>query len=261
MRKNKRFGVVITAYEQVELVRQNILNFRNNFSSEVIKRCPIVVVSTTNKIKESTGFEELAEIPELRPLTVLVLKNAPGNEGNLWEPPTQEYINWRHKFLPGRIFYSMQKGFNVLHDMGMNTGLHLHSDTFWKPNAELQLIKEIEQLEDGLLGIHDLCLEDNGNYAPIGTHVHPEGLLWNITECKKLGILDIFTCFNRDFRHYNWGSVESLIGCWYNYKLCGQNIMGPQDELSKRFSYYFESRMFRDYHGDWEHLTNLSGTQ
>lgn len=250
------FGILITAYENVEQVLENIKHIRKNFT--YINKCSIVVISTTEKEEIKQKFVNLLYTEGLQPLIVKVLYNVPGNPGVKWERPDFETaINWRHRYLGGRIFKSISHGFNLLYDMDIEVGLHLHSDTFLKQSYEQTLLEEMENVQDGYLGYWDLCIEDTGT----GVHVHPEGILWHLPGCKECGIIDIFSCFdNSDFKCWNFGSIEALIGSWCNYRLCNKNI-GIDDRGCSQFYADFKVRCKRPYHGDFEHIINLTGTQ
>ena len=248
------FGILITAYENVEQSLQNILHIRKNFNS--INKCQIVVISTTEKPEVRQQFTNLLYREGLQPLIVKVLDNVPGNPGVCWQPPEQVYNSWRHKWLPIRIFKSLSAGFNLLYEVGIEVGLHLHSDTFLKSEYEERLLDEITDIQKDCLGYWDLCIEDH-----TGVHVHPEGMAWFLPKCKELGILDIPNCFyQKHYRHWNWASTESLIGTWCNYRLCAQNI-GIDERGCQNFYNEFKVRTKRPYHGDFEHIINLGGVQ
>ena len=252
----KDFGILITAYENVEQVLENIRHIRKNFKE--INKCQIVVISTTEKDEVKQKFVNLLYTEGLQPLIVKVLDNVPGNPGVSWERPAFETsINWRHRYLGGRIFKSMSHGFNLLYNLDIETGLHIHSDTFLKSTYENELLQEIDSVNSKYLGYWDICIEDTGT----NVHIHPEGILWHLPDCKELGILDIFNCFNHcHYKCWNFGSIEALIGTWCNYRQSCQNI-GIDERASDKFYEYFKVRCRRPYHGDFEHLINLAGTQ
>jgi len=254
----KDFGILITAYENVEQTLQNIKHIRKNFSR--INKCQIVVISTTEKPQIRQQFTNLLYHEGLQPLIVKVLDNVPGNPGVEWERPEWETaINWRHRYLGGRIFKSLSVGWNILYDLGIKTCLHLHSDSFINQGYENNLLIEIENIGNAYLGYWDICNEDTGGL----NHIHPEGILIDLASCKNYGILDIFECFKHPaFQVWNWGSIEALIGCWFNFKIDdkAKNI-GIDDVCCKRYYEVFQVRCQRMYHGVFDHIVNLGGVQ
>lgn len=251
------FGFLITAFENVEQTLQNIRHIRG---FPRLDRSQICVVSTTENESVIDRFNNLLYTEGLQPLIIKVIKEAPGNSTNPWEPPKQDYISWRHKWLGPRILKSFDVGFNLLYESGVDVALHLHSDTFWKPDAETQLIEEIEHIKPNsykCAGYWDLCIEDNG----LGLHPHPEGQVLDIGFLKHMGILPFSDCYKDDnFVHWNWGSVESLIANWCHYKLTNR-CLEEFEKPKQIFLNMFKVRMTRPYHGDWSHLVNLGGVQ
>lgn len=249
------FGILITAYENVEQTLQNILHIRKNFTS--INKCQIVVISTTEKQSVKEAFTNLLYREGLQPLIVKVLDNVPGNPGCNWERPEWETaINWRHRYLGGRIFKSLSVGWNLLYDLDIEIVYHLHSDSFIKPQYEPQLLNEIYDLQHDFMGIWDICIEDTGNL----NHIHPEGMNLNIQKCRENNILDIFDCFNCSYKTWNPGSIEAVIGTFVNYCLCGRSVK-IDEECSQLYYQEFVVRTKRSYHGDFEHIINLGGVQ
>lgn len=257
----EEIGIVMTCYENTKQVLDNIRHIRN---FKELKDSPICVVSTTDKDNIEKEFVNLSYAELVQPLIINIWKTAPGNKDGIKISKIENLntISWRHKFLPSRILLSMERGINLLRNYKVKYVLHIHSDTFIK-NSQW-IIEETRWLSRGVLGFGDLCLEDNGDYAPYGVHFHPESLTFNIDECSKLGILEfsnIFYDFTHQFKHYNFFSIESLMGCWINYCISKNCIMGPQDNCSSEFYDKFWVRCKRPYHGDFEHILNLEGVQ
>jgi hypothetical protein len=249
-------GIVISTFENILQVIENIKLLR---SYENFKKSIIVVVTTSENKEVIERFQKLALGPGMQPLLIEVIRNCPGNSDSKWEPPPfcydtpTEKDSWRAKFLPVRILRSMEVGFKRLYEMGCKTGLHIHGDMFVTEFFQDTMPEELRILETKL-GIWDLCEEDNGIYGPIGVHVHPAPLNLNLTECNRLGILDFGCFYHKEFTHYNWISIESLIGCWANFCLCKQSILKPSDKCSDDFYNSFIVRTKRFYHGNFVHL-------
>lgn len=251
-----KFGFLITAFENVEQTLQNIRHIRGY---PRLGKSQICVVSTTENQQVIDKFNSLLYTEGLQPLILKIIRDTPGNSTNPWEPPKQDYINWRHKWLPPRILKSFDVGFNLLYESGIDVALHLHSDTFWHNTyeAETKLMVEAEKSYEAYAGYWDLCIEDNW----LGVHPHPEGILIDIGFFKHMGILPFFNCYgDPNFVHWNWGSPESLIANWCHYKITG--ICLKEHEKPKQiFLNMFRARMSRTYHGNWDHLVNLEGVQ
>ena len=245
-------GIVLTCYENLEHTKINLELLRR---MSIYRDSPIIVV-TTSPNKEIQ--EEFCKLNNKTTKTIIL--NAPGNPGVNWEPPPGNYDtpkeknSWRARYLPARLLYSMSVGFNELSLLDVNVALHLHSDTFWKPDHEYMLVEEQEKLKE-LYGIWDLRLEDKGWYVPLGSLPHPAPMHLNLKKCGALDIINFHKVFfHPKFKHYNFISVESLIGCWVNFCLCGQSVMGPEDKCCKEFYDKFKMRFKRFYHGNFEHL-------
>jgi len=99
--------IIITTYQQVELVRENIANFRNNFKG-YFSTCPIVIIPSS---EQEVGFNKLPK--EFENVHVINFFDAPGSANCTWydfQDPNRRPINWHHAFLPPRIFMSIEKG-------------------------------------------------------------------------------------------------------------------------------------------------------
>ena len=251
-------GFVITCFENLEhcIVNIELIRRMQSFKNSVIS-----VISTTANNNIADGFRNLAYKPGLQPILIDVLENSAGNPGVAWEPPpTQDYDtpheknSWRARFLPMRLLKSMSVGFNRLVQCDCDTALHLHSDTFWKLDHEKLLLDEQDRLKE-IYGIWDLCIEDSGGFGPKGIHPHPAPMHLNLQECYKLDIINFHKVFYHDtFRHYNFKSIESLIGCWANFCLCGKSVLNKDDTCCQEFYDKFKVRCQRYYHGNFPHI-------
>ena len=69
------FCFIITAYKQLRLTEQNVLNIRNNYNH--LNSCPIIIVSTS---EEDIGFDSISEKHD----NIYVIKffDAPGSLKN-----------------------------------------------------------------------------------------------------------------------------------------------------------------------------------
>lgn len=248
---NKKLGILITAYNDFNQVLENIRHIR---SFPKIGKSEIVVISTAHQQNIVDSFYNMSYSTGVQPLTVKVI-DVPGNPNNEWEPPSQEYISWRHKYLSPRIFKSFDIGFNLLDLLNCDIGLNLHSDTFLQRNYEDVLLNEIEECST-IGAIWDICKEDSGNQL----HVHPENIMINLRFWKTHHLLPISNCYHSNFKAWNWGCIEGLIGGWAYYKLTG---ISPESnsETTEEFKTLFKTRIIRDYHGNFPHIINLAGEQ
>lgn len=147
--------------------------------------------------------------------------------------------------------------------------IHLHSDTFWKSEKEQTLLDNILML-DKYSVIGDLSEECEGSVRgkyiiPEKFHVHPEGTLFNLDKCKRIGYLfDFHEVFDYDggFQSHCYAGIECLLTNFLHWKLSGKNILTYQDKVDPK---YFQEIYFRDCrmpHGEFESgLTNLEGLQ
>jgi hypothetical protein len=258
-------GIIITAYKQKDLVEQNIIRIRKRY--RLLDTLPIIVVSTS---EENIGFEELQNSYD--DIHFLEFPNAPGSSNcNWWKsrPNPSGYLNWRHQFLPPRILLSMQKGIQYAYDIGLKKILHLHSDTYFKEENEVNLIKFFNMLDQCMM-ICDTSSEDEGaaqevKILPKMLHIHPEGLFLNLEKCKSIGYgFEFFKIFdpNSGFISHNYGSLEALIGQFCIWCLSHKNILKYEDEIPKE---YFENVYFvcnRSYYEATQYgLVNIRGQQ
>lgn len=250
------FGILITAYNNWQQTLDNIRHIR---SIPQLEKIPICVVSTAYEDNIVNAFNCFQYRLNIQPIITKVLLDAPGNPISVWEPPKQDYISWRHKWLPPRILKSLDIGFFLLNNIGLETILHIHADSFIQKDYVPQLIEEANQVFESFGGIWDLCMEDN--LGPKNSHPHPEGILFDIDFLKNSNILPFSNCYtDSDFIHWNWGSPESLIANWIHYKLTGR-VLKQDSETSEVYNDTFRVRCKRDYHGTFDHLINLPGVQ
>lgn len=261
------FGFLITAFKQVDKVKQGLDLIRHTYDIDYIRNAPIIIVSTS---EEECGFTKL--IPEYKNTCLIRLKDAPGSPNCNWfirrNNPEVPYWSWRHEFLPARIIYSMQKGIIYADRIGITKLLHLHSDTFWRPDNLNALEKEL-QLLDNKYVITDLSLHEEDwtkkhKIVPPKLHWLPEGQLLNLPKCKEIGYGFAFNkIFDLDssFKATNFGMIERLFGTYFHYCLTGIQINKWEQELSKEYFDGVEFRCERTYHGTFDHILNLSGNQ
>jgi hypothetical protein len=238
-----KLGFIITAFEQVDLTRQNVDKIR---SFVEFAKSPIVVVSTSTR---KLGFSDIPDIEFIH------FVDAPGNPDSSHKSYPQEYINWHQEFLPQRILHSIAIAANRINSKYV---LHLHSDTFWQD--EQKLIDEVSFMEsNGVLAIGDLAIScENVCSLPKGFHFNPEGMLLN-TEFART-IKNMFD-YDKGFRSHNYGSIEAMIGQYLHYYISGNNILTYDDMPHEDYNSKVIARCIRGYHGDFGHLNNLPGKQ
>lgn len=268
MEKYNKFCYIITAFEQINLVEENIKRIRTQY--KILNNNDIVIVSTSDR---DVGFERLEN--EYSNVHFIDFPNAPGNKNSSIRNrnnPCGNYISWRHEFLPMRILLSFQKGIQYSWDIGFNKILHLHSDTYFKPEAENKLISYINQL-DYCLMVADTSIEEELNAKILKTlpptlHLHPEGLLLNLDGCYKCGYGFTFgNIFRKDsnFISHNYSCIAALLSQYLIYCLTGKNITKYDDQLPNEYHKNVYLRENRPYHsgsnGFLSGLVNLSGEQ
>lgn len=249
-------GFLITAYNNWQQTLDNIRHIR---SIPKFENSTICVVSTAYEENIVNAFNCFTYRLKIQPTIVKVIEDAPGNPKSTWGPPNQQYISWRHKWLPPRILKSLDVGFELLRNVGVDTCLHLHSDSFIQRDYVPQLIEEANQVYESYGAIWDLCMEDC--LGPFNSHPHPESILADIHFFNHMGILPFSNCYtDSNFVHWNWASTESLVANWIHYKITGKYL--KQDSISDpKYNTMFRVRCKRDYHGTFDHLINLPGTQ
>ena len=251
------FCFIITAYKQLRLTEQNVLNIRNNYNH--LNSCPIIIVSTS---EEDIGFDSISEKHD----NIYVIKffDAPGSLKNSWYNfKPHEYNCWRGNFLPPRILMSIEKALVLARSLGMKKALHLHSDTMWDANREDFLLEAIEKLDNYTL-MGDAHSRDDGD--PL--YVHPEGLFFNIEKCYDCGYGFTFSSIFKDdsaFKIDNYHGTEASVALYLAWCLTGKNIYITKknkhlipDEYKKEFSI----NLYRGWHGAFPHgMINLPQEQ
>lgn len=255
--------ILITAYQQVKLTRENIVNFRNNFKG-FASQCPIVVVTTS---ESDVGFKKLED--EFENVYVIEFKNSPGSSNCKWytfKDPNNKPISWVHEFLPPRILMSIEKGLKMGLELGCNKVLHLHSDTSWQVSHEKNLNDSFDMLDEYML-MGDRSIKDcNSGPLPYGLHFHPEGLFFNLKKCKEynnygLSYSKIFS-LDSSFRSHNYYAPSALIGQYALWCITNQNIIDTSIDIPDEYWGNVKIIFERDYHGTFNHgITNRSGKQ
>ena len=135
------FGIIITAYKQIKLCQETIINFRNNF--KVLNQNPIIVVSTS---EVDCGFKEFEKsFPN-----VYVIR--------FYKANPIERVFHDDLWLVRRILTSIRLGFLKLDKLNVKYALHLHSDTSWnasKENVLLSYIQDVHENKSFLVQIPD----------------------------------------------------------------------------------------------------------
>lgn len=251
---------IITAYDQVDLVNDNIFRIRGLYPVE-LSQCPVIVVSTFEEDLFSTLLKRFDNTYFIH------FKNAPGNPNSNFESlinPKGNYTDWRAEFLPPRILMSLQKGLKFAHQLNCTSALHLHSDTYWQPGKIKYFQNELKEIKN-LLFIGDLSYQNEksaflNRELPFGIHFQPEGLHINIKEAINCGFADFSYIWNNEslFKTHNYGSIEAIIGQFAHFKLTGLNILNNFDHIKKVFHQRVKIRVVRDYHGSFSYgLVNL----
>jgi hypothetical protein len=260
------FAFIITAYLQLALVEQNIQRIRNEY--KFLNNSPIVVVSTA---EQDPGFAQLYE--KYEEVYVIRYPDAPGSTGSTFKSrpnPAGNYISWRHEFLPARILLSLQKGVEFCRDViGVDKVLHIHSDTHWKASKEQNLVEDISILDKAMIIADTSEAEESSSQLskilPPMMHLHPEGLMLNLSKCSDNGYAFTFDkIFDQKsgFESHNFGSLEALLAQYAIYCLSGKNITKYDDVLPDEYFQNIYFRCCRPYHCETEYgLINLSGTQ
>lgn len=240
----KKYGFLITAYKQIELVRENINRIRNNY--KILNNSDIIIVTTS---EEDIGFKSLEEYENVH---VIEYKNA---------PPMLSFCD-----LSKRIFNSIQFGLYMAKELEIDCVLHLHSDTYWEIHKENILFNYMNiVLDDNLLfsGDIDIHCEFNSPIPP-NIHFHPEGIIFNIKECLKYGYGFTFDRIwkNDGFISHNICSPEALIGQYAIFCLSSENVIKSTDVIPYIYFQKIKIRNYRTYHGIFDDgLINLKTKQ
>lgn len=258
------FGILITAYQQVDFAEQQINYIRNQY--KVLNDIPIIIV-TTSEI--DVGFKKLEKYKKVY---VVELKNAPGSEGSKFvtksNPPCADPPGgyWRYCYLAARILYAMQHGFWTARTLEITELVHLHTDTYWEADKEMNLVNDLINVRDEkLLFIGDVP-------TPVEVHKKlppeisfcPEGMVFNLKECYqyRYGFTfdDIYKTQNsqdklvngKQFYCTDYMSFETLSGQYAIWCLAKQNIFGPDSKVPQIFRDKVKTRLLRTHHGKFE---------
>jgi hypothetical protein len=251
-------------FEQVELVKQNINNIR---SFKYLKDSFILVASTSPKQGFLENFSDIYD--NYNQISFVQMTWMDGNnDPRMYASNPNQRVSWRQEFLPKRILISMDKCLDLLYTIKSDVVLHLHSDSFWKPTAELQLLKETDWLmnNNGLF-VGDLS-DEGEDYATKtktlrqGLHYQPEALLINLRERERLGY-KFSKVYDPEggFQPHNHTCIEAIFGELACFCLNGTNILSYNDIPPPEYYAKVKPRCQRGYHGDWNHLINLPGMQ
>lgn len=291
MYKYDDFAFLITAYKQVDLVEQNILRIRNEYKT--LNNCFVIIVSTS---EVDVGFAKLAD--KHRNLVIIEYPNAPspsnkfvtksnttltsekkfsGSKAPIFDNP-DIFVpggRWRYEYIAARILMSMKAGFLIADSGGINTILHLHSDSWWKSDYEDNLINDIEKVRnENLLFYGDVSEPlDNGRWKP-GFLFCPEGIVFNIDECRRFGYGFDFNEIYYDNENENgilnnkdqffcsdFSSTEPLLSEFALWKLTGKNYY-EFDVIPKVYYDKVKVRLRRQHHGEFSSgLCNKETTQ
>lgn len=235
------FGFLITAYQTVDLVEENLKRIRGEYT--ILNNCPIVIVSTS---EEDVGFSSLVE--KYKNVYFINFSNAP--------PITiDSYRGFRHVQigLGMRIFGSMELGMKKLIELDCDTIIHFHGDTYWVSEKENYLHQYAKELyESNALLSGDLCEEDGDGRLPNHTRFHPEALLINLKNAETTGYINLSEIFKDDnFVSDHWGCIEGLIAQFARYKLDGGTIF-HDTKLPQIYYRNLLSRNIRPYHGHFD---------
>lgn len=240
--KLSNIGFLITAYKQKDLVIENIKKIK---SYKLFDKPKIIVVSTS---EVDVGFKEIEQYENVH---FIDFKDAP----QMSSRATNEFVQ--------RIFFSIRLGLIKAKELNVEKLLHLHSDTYWDPQKEINLYNIFLDLSNYML-ICDICTAEDGSVANgKKIHIHPEGLFFNIKECDKYGYgfnFDKIWC--SEFNSNNMASPEGLLGFYAIYCLSNKVIMDFNTEIPQIYYDKIKFLMLRDYHGIFDHgLCNIKTDQ
>lgn len=264
-KKFEKFCFIITAYQQVELVERNVIRIRMEYP-EVIRNAQIIVVSTSEEDIFSNTLSKYNGVHFIH------FDDSPGNDKTAFTSRKNGdniYLNWRQEFLPPRIMISMQRGLEKALSLGMNSALHLHSDTYWDPQKINVLLKEIDGINKilfkGDLSYPNESSSQSKKIIPKGIHFQPEGLLINVNLSNECGFMYFENIWkDKNFRSHNFGSIEALIGQWAIYCISNRekNVHNFRDKIPDLYRKLIKVRTIRAYHGKFKSgLINLNLSQ
>jgi len=241
-----KYGILITAYKQVDLTRKCIENFNrfanaNNF---------IFVIVSTSEIAAS--FKEIGD--DYKNAYAIEWFDAPRYTSNFCKVK--------------RILLSIRMGLLMFEELGVDKVLHLHSDTYWQTEKENELMNLFSELSNYMIiGDIDVSGEKNDN-LPKGLHFHPEGLMLNLNECKKYGYGFNFEKAFLPLRKYckfqthNENSIEAMLGQLAAFSLTNENFLDNSKPLPQIYHDKVKINLYRDYHGVFENgLVNVKTVQ
>lgn len=245
------FGFVITAYDQVDFVKDNINRIRSEYP-KVISNSPIIIITTHEDDLFSNALIQFKNV------YLIHYKDAPGNKDNktyISKLSQGERKNWRGEFLPIRILTSLQLGIEKANSLNLKRILHLHSDTYWKPEKIDKLLLDIKLSSDYLI-IGDLSIEPElssikNNVIPPFFHFQPEGLMINIEKAIKTGFYKFDEIWKKDslFQTHNYMAIEAIIGQYAHFSLTNKCIVKKTDIVTKEYYKQVKVRTIRNYHG------------
>lgn len=254
-----KFGFLITAYQQLELTRDNVDRIRNQY--KVLKDVPIIIVSNS---QEECGFNSIVE--QYENIYYLHQTDAPYNN-----PGYITYRDHYYNIIP-RVFMAMQRGSEIAESIGLDIIVHIHSDTYYKPEYEQILLNTFNECKDFMV-ICDLsqCMIDIiDRDTPHCLAWHPESMFINIKRCRELGYIFCFEDFlsgKYDFDLLNYTTIETIFGEIALNIVTGRTVKDirssqDRDEVLRDFQKFFKIGLTRYPHGDFPNgLVNLHGQQ
>lgn len=226
-------GILITAYKQKDLTQKCIERF-NSFN----QKFKFVVVSTS---EVDVGFKELES--KFNNVHVIEFMDAP-----FWKQGQDNFP------LVSRILLSIKKGLELFEKLGIKKVLHLHSDTYWKIEKQYNLYKLFDELSEYMIIADSDSSSESSSPIPKGIHLHPEGIFFNLLECKKYGYGFTFekACSESPpFRSHNSRSIEAILGQYAIFCLSGKNILSKNDIVPDIYYKKVKINIERDYHGEF----------
>lgn len=266
------FGILITAYQEIDRTENNIIRIRNKYGK--YKNIPIIVI-TTSEI--DIGFKKLEQYSDVH---VIEFKNAPGSKGSNFVTKSRYYPNvpggeWRFKYIAARILFSMKLGIQRAAELNIKALLHLHSDTYWEEGKLDNLEIDFDRiLSKNLLFIGDLSADfTRDKWLPYGTMFCPEGIVFNVDKCISTSYYNfdkIYEGPNRDNEWINkeefycpdYPSIEKLLGGWAHFIFTGKSLTCYEDRVEQEYLNNVDIRSIRVNHGRFDYgLVNFPGTQ